>query len=918
MSDVQKGLFFAVLVGCSEENVGVINSTPTVEIVNQADVSEHAEGESIMLSASLTDNNHSWEHLGVRWFKDGESICDDARVDEESKTECSVPVVLGEQRILVEVYDVKGASGTDAVILVGQPTYAPNIEIESPVASGRYYSDEKVPLTGFVHDAEDTADELSVSWFSDIQGEIQANTVITDDGSFYGAAYLSEGEHYLRAVVEDSTGKTETQSVIVRVGTPNSLPTCGITSPVGENVGAIGLSTDFAGFASDADIPSDWLSITWESDKDGSLGQSTPNSNGEILFSTAALSVNHHIISMIVRDETGASCTDIVPFTVTTPPSVQILSPSSGAILNEGEMLTFDGLVADAEDASDLLSLEWRLSGGEVLYNYNANSDGQSSFSTSNLPFGDYAVELAVTDSAGFTSVVSSVFTINALPTAPSVEINPNEASTTDDLVAVPQGSIDSNGDFISYTYQWMLNGILTNHTTNTILAGETSKNDVWTVVVTPNDGVADGPSTIQSIEVRNTAPEITGISFNTQTVYTNDTLIVNAGATDADGDSVTFQYQWFVNNVSVQSGASNQLNGSEIFGSGTLFDKNQSIYVLVSANDGTDTTGEASSMITVLNTPPNTPTASLPGVAITPGLEDLTCSIVSAEDVDAEELSFLFHWYVDGVEYDGSTTSTVYDGDTIPTEMLGSYEAWSCSVEVVDEDGESNTSAEVTIDLECSMGAGHTSECPATSCLSVLEDGESIGDGVYWVDPMNTGTAFQAYCDMTTDGGGWTMCYTASNEVHIETETEYSVDFGVDGYRTACGDVLFTDTIYHNHDSGEKAWFTSQSGEPLTLNGLGYNSGYHVHQTLFDAHGVASTNWSYEMNVCDDVWMHVGIMMTGYYDGCHKRCGSWCDDVQSPYFRTNGDVGYSYNGVAFNENGHGNVSSKLMSVGIR
>jgi|GEM_PF-4883745 len=83
----------------------------------------------------------------------------------------------------------------------------------------------------------------------------------------------------------------------------------------------------------------------------------------------------------------------------------------------------------------------------------------------------------------------------------------------------------------------------------------------------------------------------------------------------------------------------------------------------------------------------------------------------------------------------------------------------------------------------DCESSIGIQSN-PGLSCKDILEQGGSIGDGEYWIDPAGTG-AFEVYCDMTTDGGGWSILvdllgYPSTNITSSSDYQDYCDDLGM------------------------------------------------------------------------------------------------------------------------------------------
>jgi hypothetical protein len=662
-------LLLPALAACQDAGVTKFNSPPTASITSHRTGDTVREGYSETLTGIVGDPNHDLEDLLVDWVVDGTTVCPAVAVAPTGAVSCDTLFGVGGGAVQLIVSDPEGESAQDRVDLTVAATDAPTAEITAPTETGVYYSDQLITFAGLVGDGEDAPEDLVVSWETDGLGDLGLTIDVTSAGEVEAFGNLAEGEHAVRLRAVDTSSKEATDSVVITVGPPNTAPSCGITSPADGEAGPEGGEVRFEGSVADVDVAADWLGVTWTSDVDGTLRESTPDSDGTVGFAYTDLTVATHRITLTATDEVGATCTDSIYYTVGTPPELIVTAPLDGDVVNEGDTVAFAATVADNEDLPTEIDLSWWSDLDGEFSNQGADSTGAIAFSYSALGPGSHGLRVTATDTDGLYTVATLNLNVNAVPTAPTVAITPDPAITSDSLTANASGSVDPDSSgTVTYSYAWYENGVLSSASTSAVFPpSDTVKHSSYRVVVTPDDGTGSGPTGEATLTVSNADPSLTGPTLSASSVTVGDVLTCAASATDVDGDSVTLTYTW----SDGSTGTTYAVTDAD--------DPGDAITCTVVADDGDGGTATASASASVDNTDP-----VLTGVTVDPSTAQvgdlLTCS-GTATDADGGTPSLSYAWSGGG----SGSTYTVVDTDD-PGDVI------TCTMTATDTDGGSAT----------------------------------------------------------------------------------------------------------------------------------------------------------------------------------------------------------------------------------
>ena len=526
----------------------------------------------------------------------------------------------------------------------------PEATITSPT-DGALIEAGEVIATGSVSDPDERTEALMASWW--LNGEMVCpDATPSEFGNTSCAMELGEGEAEIKLQVRDSDDAVglDVVNVTTEPGEepPNTPPECAITAPESGSILSPGEDVLLTGTATDIDQDAHTLGAIWESDTDGVLGDTAPNTDGSIQVIAEPLSPGLHVVSLTVTDAAGEVCTASIPVRVGTAPDISITAPAGGAVIPEGTPVVFTATVSDAEDVATDLLVQWVTTDGAALGSGSADSVGLASIETL-LGMGEHTVTATVTDLHGQIGTDTVSVVVDDVPAAIDVGISPNPAWADDALLCswtlIDSGTVDAS------IASWTINGVAAG--TGSALSSGFVHGDTVACTVTPDDGVLVGGPATATLVISNTPPTVDSVLISPAAPIVADTLNCSySGFADLDGEADASTIRWQVGGVDAGEGPTLK-DG---------FARGDVVSCTVTPSDGVDDGPALTASVTIGNTPPTISVATLmPDAVFT---NTTVSSLVTTSDAEGDPVTVSYAWSVDGIpiaETGGSLSGVAY-----------------------------------------------------------------------------------------------------------------------------------------------------------------------------------------------------------------------------------------------------------------
>ncbi|MGV8832255.1 MAG: Ig-like domain repeat protein [Devosia sp.] len=370
-------------------------------------------GASVTFTATVTDAMWMMSATGTVTFKDGATTLGTGTLNGASQASFSTSALTIGSHAITATYggDFVFNPSTSSILtqdVTTKPTTTSLVSSINPSLVGA-----AITFTATVTGATTPTGMVT---FKDGATTLGTDTLDGAGQASFSTSALTIGSHDITAVYGgDAVFSTSTSSILTQVVTAKPTSTSLASSA---NPSVVGGAITFTAAVTGTTMPTGMVTF-----KDGAttLGTDTLDGAGEARFSTSALAVGSHDITVVYGGDPSfsASTSSILTQVITANPSATSLASSTNPS-GVGDAVTFTATVTGATTPTGMVTFK---DGATTLGSDTLDGAGQASFSTSALTIGSHDITAIYGGDASFSASTSPILTqfINSFAGATSV-----------------------------------------------------------------------------------------------------------------------------------------------------------------------------------------------------------------------------------------------------------------------------------------------------------------------------------------------------------------------------------------------------------------------------------------------------------------------------------------------------------------